>query len=332
MKILVIFTGGTIGSTESNGWISTDPATDYRLINGYQSKWGHSAEFVTATPYTVLSENLTAGELCLLMDCICDGVKGDYDGIIVAHGTDTLQYSAAAAAFCVGCECIPVMFVSSNFPLGSDFSNGEINFEAAVAFIRGKAGRGVYACYANDASGCVDIHCAARMLRHPEFSDKIYSLGGSPYARYRDNMVKTCDDYIPSATGTPCGRVHFCDNPGLLTIHASPTEQYDYDLSKYRAILLIPYHSGTLNTASPQLEQLCSQARELNIPVFLPDVPCGDAYESMRAYQRLHIHILLGAASVPISVKIWIAISLGLDIALFVKTPMVQEFINPSIL
>lgn len=326
MKILVIFTGGTIGSTESNGWISPDSCTNYRLINGYTSTRGDAVEFVTSMPYTVLSENLTAKELSLLVGSICDGVEGGYDGIIVAHGTDTLQYSAAAAAFCVGCACIPVMFVSSNFPLEMDISNGEINFEAAVEFIRARAGKGVYACYANEMDGGVDIHCATRMLRHPELSDKIYSYNGSPYAVYRHGKVEKCPNFVPSSVGEPCGPVEFCYNPGLLTILVTPTEQYSYDLSEYRAVMLLPYHSGTLNTADPRFEEFCLKAKELGIPIFLPDVPHSGTYDSMRAYERLGINVLPGITSTSVGVKIWIASSLNTDIKQFVAAPIAQEF------
>ena len=38
MKILVIFTGGTIGSKTKNGWISTDENTLYTLIGSYKKR------------------------------------------------------------------------------------------------------------------------------------------------------------------------------------------------------------------------------------------------------------------------------------------------------
>ena len=38
MKILVIFTGGTIGSEVKDGWISPDSSAKYELIANYKGK------------------------------------------------------------------------------------------------------------------------------------------------------------------------------------------------------------------------------------------------------------------------------------------------------
>ena len=54
MKILVIFTGGTIGSTVKDGWISTDRATKYALIEKYKEKFGEKVLFETIEPYFLL--------------------------------------------------------------------------------------------------------------------------------------------------------------------------------------------------------------------------------------------------------------------------------------
>jgi len=326
MKILVIFTGGTIGSVKSEGWIAPDDTTKYRLLESYKDADQKGIAFETASPYIILSENLSAKELTTLCGVIDDAVKGDYDGVIVAHGTDTLQYSASAAAFCVGADCTPVVFVSSGYPLESERSNGEANFEAAVEFIRAKAGRGVYISYANEQGGKVDIHTAARALRHPEMSDKVYSLGGTPYAECEGGVISCREDYIPSGVGEPLGKVNFCENAGLLTVTVNPTEQYRYDLEGVRAIILMPYHSGTLNTASEHFKAFCQIAKEKHIPIFLPDLPLGAHYASMKSYSDLGIIPLPPCSSVALTVKIWAGISLGLPLEDFVKMPIAQEF------
>ena len=54
MKILVVFTGGTIGSCYNDGVISPDSSTRYKLIEMYKQNGGY-AEFDAISPYTVLS-------------------------------------------------------------------------------------------------------------------------------------------------------------------------------------------------------------------------------------------------------------------------------------
>ena len=50
----VIFTGGTIGSSISDGYISTDPEMRYMLLKMYKESCGYD-DFVTDAPCTILS-------------------------------------------------------------------------------------------------------------------------------------------------------------------------------------------------------------------------------------------------------------------------------------
>ena len=93
-----------------------------------------NTEFATLNPYTILSENLSSEHLNILTDTVVSNIAL-YDGIIVTHGSDTLQYSASALAYAVGCESVPVVLVSSNFPLEDERANGIYNFIGAVEFI-----------------------------------------------------------------------------------------------------------------------------------------------------------------------------------------------------
>ena len=83
MKILVIFTGGTIGSCLKNGWISTDATTKYRLLDRYK---GGKDVFDTVEPYSILSENLSASEINCLQKEIAKYLSSlGVDLIIGAH-------------------------------------------------------------------------------------------------------------------------------------------------------------------------------------------------------------------------------------------------------
>ena len=112
MKIDVILTGGTIGSSYGEKFISPDCSAKYLLINNYKAKYGDDVEFSVKSPYTILSENLSGEYLNLLISVVKKSLDSDADGIIVAHGTDTLQYSACATAYCVGSNTKPVLFIS----------------------------------------------------------------------------------------------------------------------------------------------------------------------------------------------------------------------------
>ncbi|MBR6646618.1 MAG: asparaginase [Clostridia bacterium] len=82
MKICVIFTGGTIGSTVSDGWIAPTDEMKYLLIEKYREITGDKTEFSTLNPYTILSENLSFENINLLTETVVSNLDS-FDGIIV---------------------------------------------------------------------------------------------------------------------------------------------------------------------------------------------------------------------------------------------------------
>lgn len=305
-NILVIFTGGTIGSATKDGWISPDPATSYLLINRYKKSFGDKVNFVSLSPYTILSENLSGDTLTRLINCLFDNLDTDYDGIIVAHGTDTLQYSAVAAEYCLGLNTIPVVFVSSNYPLENPAANGNINFEAAVEFICTLKDRGVFVSYSDDGETAF-IHRADRLLRHSEWDHKVFSLKGE-VAEYKGRNIKRLDP-VKCPDFMPFGRAKFLNDPGILKITATPFEGYIYDLSGVNAIVFTPYHSGTLNTDSAAFRALCFAAKLKKIPMILTGVSAQSQYESMSVFEEIGITVLADTPEVWATVGMWLQIS-----------------------
>ena len=117
MKILFIFTGGTIGSTCHENVISPDSSKSHKLIQEYDTRFGIDFEFSVLEPYVELSENNTGEHIKKLCLCVTNNINKNYDGIIVTHGTDTIQYSAATLGYALSSNSIPVCIVSANRPI-----------------------------------------------------------------------------------------------------------------------------------------------------------------------------------------------------------------------
>ena len=66
MKLLFIFTGGTIGSTMHGDVISPDGTKSRKIIEAYRDKFGIDFEYDTVEPYTELSENNTGRNIRIL--------------------------------------------------------------------------------------------------------------------------------------------------------------------------------------------------------------------------------------------------------------------------
>lgn len=327
MKILVIFTGGTIGCKAKRGFLSTDGSTRYALLSSFDAE-GAGVEFSTSKPYSVLSENLSAKEINILQEELAENLRGDYDGIIVTHGTDSLLYTSASLEYAFdGCD-MPVVLVSADYPLDDERSNGHINFEAAVTFIKSKAGNGVYVSYKNDDEDEVKIHTATHILSHSECCANLYPITEKPFAVYKNGEL-TANYSAYEDCGGALGAVKYSDCSGVLVIESHPGDSFSYNLDGVKAILLRPYHSATLNTACERFQSFCKSAKERDIPVFLVNSKEGITYESTSLFSQLGIKALPYGTYASAYMKIWAAVSLGKDVADFCEKRIAREFIEP---
>ena len=73
-----------------------------------------------------------------------------------------------------------------------------------------------------------------------------------------------------------------------------------------KAVLTESYHSGTVNTASKDLEKFCNTAKQFNIPVFLTGSEAGFFYESKELYSKLGIQVLPTVTPISAYIKLWI--------------------------
>lgn len=337
MKILVIFTGGTIGSTVGENYISLDGSKRYALIENFNKNCSLKVDFDVETPYSIFSENLSGKELTLLCKLVESKVGLGYDGIIVTHGTDTIQYTASALAFTVKTK-IPILIVSANYPLENKLSNGNDNFLGAVKFIEQNKTGGVFVAYKNFMDNAVEFFNATRILIHNEASDAINSIDGYPYAFYvlpsdNDPSIIDFEDKITvlndakKLTGKGAiGAVEFALEPKILFVQSHPADSFSYDLNGYKAVLIKPYHSGTLDTANKNFVKFCKRAKKNDIPIFIANVQEGVSYDTTKCFNELGLIALPSAVSATY-VKLWIAISINADIKEFVLEQLNGEFL-----
>lgn len=312
MNIRIIFTGGTIGSAEKDNIISTDSKAAYTLLEKYRKEYDAAdVSFETSEPLRMLSENLSASEINLIIKSVREAVTEDTDGIIVTHGTDTIQYTAAALSLILDSINIPVMLVSSAYPLDDERQNGTDNFAAAVEFIKEKAGCGVFVPYRNKEDRYVTIHDAQKLMSHHETTDSLFSLDDEYYACY----MKDHNEIILNAGfhkaemsehEKPAG-IGYSDDPGILVVAPYPGCSYEFgELTGYKYVLFRPYHSATLDTANEKFVSFCRKATEAGLKLYLSGCSRSTMYESTLTYRSLGIEILPYAPFPADYMRLWL--------------------------
>lgn len=306
MKILVVFTGGTIGSFYDGEYISTDKGKPCKLLEMYNTMFVNDINWDTESPYTILSENLDGSILIRLAECVQEALKKDYDGIIVTLGSDTLQYSAAFLSYVLGMDTVPVVLVAANYVPEDKRSNGLKNFAGAVDFIAGRGGRGVFVSYANAGEKCL-IHRGTRLMSHVAYSDYLYSLDGKNYGTVSEgkftenagyNEVFNSYSYrIVDNSGAESGVLWIKEHPGMLLPH--------FD-DRIKTVLISAYHSGTIYTGSDVFREWSEEAKRRKLPVYLVGQTEGPDYETCRVYKELGIKVLPCMSPVAAYVRLWL--------------------------
>ncbi|MGR8931739.1 MAG: asparaginase domain-containing protein [Gammaproteobacteria bacterium] len=283
MKILLVFTGGTIGSQLKDGTIDTDQASAFKLLQLFeQNHCGHvPIQFKTLQPIQILSENLHPRIWQTIIASIEAENLSEFDGIVVTHGTDTLAFTAAALGIYFNKLDIPLLLVSSDLPLDNANANGLKNFICAVDYIRQKRGAGVFVSYQNPC-GNMQIHIATRLSSCLPLSSNFISVQNKAYMSYENGNFQQHHE-LTAATHS-----HYkLENrfARILLIRPYPGLNYaNYNFDGIHAVLHDLYHSGTACATSQwglsySLSAFSEFCRERSIPLYLaPSIKSSACY------------------------------------------------------
>lgn len=129
-KILIIYTGGTIGMRrDANG---TLVPFDFNSIEAeFPSVRQLNVDIEVCKMTPIDSSNVTPARWVELARTI-RGEYDAYDGFVVLHGTDTMSYTASALSFMLENLAKPVIFTGSQIPMGIMRTDGRENLITAI--------------------------------------------------------------------------------------------------------------------------------------------------------------------------------------------------------
>lgn len=294
-QILVVFTGGTIGSRVESDAIDLSSTSTRQVLADYLRTHPAAAEFQSIEPITILSENAKPRDWDELVSAIRAAPLSELDGVIVTHGTDTLPYTAAALSFALADLTLPIILVASDRPLTDPDANGGANFSDAVSLIREGIGNGVFVPYVNP-DGRHLVHRGARLLEATPLDHYFHSIAGSEEGEIVDGSFlprqpHPRDEYQAVATSTePAFRTF---DSAVLFIYPHPGLVYsNVTLTGIDAVVHGLYHSGTA-TADPGPSEMSAsvfarRCKEHRVPIFMApwtsdDVPYASTHALLEA-------------------------------------------------
>ncbi len=139
-RILFIGTGGTIACESTENGLTPEASCNelLRAVPELQN----ICEVNAVQLFNLDSTNMSPTEWIRLAAEI-QRAYDDYDGFVVAHGTDTLAYCAASLSCLIQCSRKPIAVTGSQFPMGAENSDAPRNlldaFRAACSELCGVA-------------------------------------------------------------------------------------------------------------------------------------------------------------------------------------------------
>ena len=185
-KVSIISTGGTIASKVDYRTGAVKPALDSEDLYSVVPELAELADINAKVLMSVFSENIGPQQWPKIAESVAEQIRAGADGVVVAHGTDTLGYTAAALSFALHGIPVPVVLVGSQRSSDRPSSDAATNLIAATA-VAGQApfAEVVVAMHDWVSDERVAVHRGTKVRKcHTSRRDAFRSVNARPIAQY----------------------------------------------------------------------------------------------------------------------------------------------------
>ena len=237
-KILLLTTGGTIASRLTGEGLA--PAEDPDIFAKALSALEGAYEITVRNILNLDSSNIQPEEWQLFAREVY-AARESFDGVVLAHGTDTMAYTASMLSFMILGISIPVVLTGAQLPLEHPLTDGEDNLR--TAFAMAASGRaGVFLAFDRK----VILGCRAVKTHTMDFG-AFESVNHPLVAQVSGQGLKIRDDAIPKVPGPCVLRDRLCREVFLLKLTPG-LDPAIFDLLRgYRGLVIEAFGAGGLH-------------------------------------------------------------------------------------
>ena len=128
--ILLIATGGTIASKKSRNGLK--PQLTPEELLSYISIPENCSMSVEPL-INIDSSNMEPKHWTMMVQCIEQNYS-DYDGFVIAHGTDTMAYTAAALSYMIQYSDKPIVITGAQKPIDLEITDAKTNLSDSILY------------------------------------------------------------------------------------------------------------------------------------------------------------------------------------------------------
>ena len=197
-KAVILSTGGTIASRVDYRTGAVRSAISARDLYGVVPELSNTARVATEIVFSLYSENLTQKHWSQLAKKVSQYIQQGVDGIVIAHGTDTMAYTAAALSFALQNLPVPVILVGAQRSSDRPSSDAATNLIAAVkAATRGPFAEVALAMHDTLSDYTITINRGTKVRKcHTTRRNAFKPVNGTPIAKVKNNrLIMLTSDY-----------------------------------------------------------------------------------------------------------------------------------------
>jgi glutamyl-tRNA(Gln) amidotransferase subunit D len=189
--VVIMSTGGTIASRVDYRTGAVRSALSASDLYGVVPELSDIAQVDTEIVFSLYSENITQKHWTELAQRIAKRIEQGVDGVVIAHGTDTMAYTSAALSFALQNLPVPVILVGAQRSSDRPSSDAATNLIGAVK----AAGEAPFAevglaMHQTISDSAIVVHRGTKVRKcHTSRRDTFKSINGFPIAKVKDLQV-----------------------------------------------------------------------------------------------------------------------------------------------
>jgi glutamyl-tRNA(Gln) amidotransferase subunit D len=189
--VVIMSTGGTIASRVDYRTGAVRSAISASDLYGVVPELSDVAQVDTEIVFSLYSENITQQHWTELAQAVAKRIKQGVDGVVIAHGTDTMAYTSAALSFALQNLPIPIILVGAQRSSDRPSSDAATNLIGAVK----AAGEAPFAevglaMHETVSDAAIVVHRGTKVRKcHTSRRDTFKSINGFPIAKVKDLQV-----------------------------------------------------------------------------------------------------------------------------------------------
>ena len=184
-KVAIVSTGGTIASRVDYRTGGVRPALSASDLYSVVPELSEIARIDAEILFSLFSENITSKHWAEIAKATAKHIEDGAAGVVIAHGTDTLGYTAAALSFALQNLPVPVIMVASQRSADRPSSDAATNLIGAVkAAAKAPFAEVVVAMHETVSDKAIVFHRGTKVRKcHTSRRDTLQSINASPLAK-----------------------------------------------------------------------------------------------------------------------------------------------------